>query len=97
MARDNTVDESKVKAEARFDGKWVLQTDTDLCAEDVALRYKDLLQVEDTFRKAKSLLETRPIYHKCDDTIRGHVFCSFLALVLMKDQKESSGKSGSGN
>jgi hypothetical protein len=30
----------------------------------------------------KSLLETRPIFHHCDDTIRGHVFCSFLALVL---------------
>jgi transposase len=30
-------------------------------------------------------VETRPIYHKCDETIRGHVFCSFLALVLLKE------------
>ncbi len=89
-----TVDESKVKAEARFDGKWVLQTDTDLSAEEVALRYKDLLQVEDTFRQTKSLLETRPIYHKCDDTIRGHIFCSFLALVLMKELQERLSKRG---
>lgn len=37
------------------------------------------------FRTAKTLLETRPIYHKCDDTIRGHVFCSFLALLLRKE------------
>ena len=37
------------------------------------------------FRSVKSVLETRPVYHKCDDTIRGHVFCSFLALVLMKE------------
>jgi hypothetical protein len=41
--------------------------------------------VEDTFRTAKSILETRPIYHKCDETIRGHVFCSFLALCLKRE------------
>ena len=79
------IDPSKVKADTRFDGKWVLQTDTDLAAEEVALRYKDLLMVEDAFRTMKSILETRPIFHKCDDTIRGHVFCSFLALVLQRE------------
>jgi hypothetical protein len=79
------IDETKVKRAARFDGKWVLRTDTDLPAAEVALRYKDLLMVEDAFRTAKSLLETRPIYHQRDDTIRGHVFCSFLALVLWKE------------
>lgn len=41
--------------------------------------------MEDAFRTAKSILETRPIFHKCDATIRGHVFCSFLALVLLKE------------
>jgi transposase len=40
------------------------------------------------FRSMKSLLETRPIYHKCDETIRGHVFCSFLALVLRKELQD---------
>lgn len=79
------IDEAKIKRDARFDGKWVLRTDTELPTEDVALRYKDLLLVEDAFRTAKSILETRPIFHKCDDTIRGHVFCSFLALVLLKE------------
>src|ERR1039457_6603854 len=44
--------------------------------------------VEDIFRSMKSLLETRPIYHKCDETIRGHVFCSFLALVLRKELQD---------
>jgi hypothetical protein len=38
--------------------------------------------VEQWFRACKSLLETRPIYHQRDETIRGHVFCSFLALLL---------------
>jgi len=79
------VDTEKVQKEARFDGKWVLRTNTDLATADVALKYKDLLLVESLFRSMKSILETRPIYHKCDDTIRGHVFCSFLALLLMKE------------
>lgn len=78
------IDEQKVKFEARFDGKWVLRTNTSLSTSEVALKYKELWQVEDIFRSMKSILETRPIYHKCDDTIRGHVFCSFLALVLRK-------------
>jgi transposase len=76
------VDEAQVQAEARYDGLWVLRTNTDLEAETVAHVYKNLWMVEDLFRTAKSILETRPIYHKCDETIRGHVFCSFLALVL---------------
>lgn len=80
------IDEEKLRWEARFDGKWVLQTDMDkMSAEDVALTYKQLWTVEEMFRTAKTLLETRPIYHKCDDTIRGHVFCSFLALLLRKE------------
>jgi transposase len=82
------VDEEKIKVEARFDGKWVLRTNTTLGAAEVALKYKQLWMVEDIFRSAKSLLETRPIYHKCDETIRGHVFCSFLALVLRKALQE---------
>jgi len=47
-----------------------------------ALAYKHLWMVEAIFRSMKSILETRPIYHREDETIRGHVFCSFLALVL---------------
>jgi Transposase DDE domain len=76
------VDEAKLAAEAKCDGTWVLRTNSDLPAAEVALQYKKLWQVEHWFRACKSLLETRPIYHRCDETIRGHVFCSFLALVL---------------
>jgi transposase len=83
------IDREKVAAEARYDGKWVLQTDLEeLPAEEVALKYKQLWMVEQMFRTAKSLLETRPIYHKRDETIRGHVFCSFLALMLRKELEE---------
>ena len=83
------IDREKIKQEARFDGKWVLRTSlADLPADEVALKYKQLLTVESLFRSTKSLLETRPIYHKCDETIRGHVFCSFLALTLMKELED---------
>jgi Transposase DDE domain len=83
--RHFAIDEKQVAAEERYDGLFVLRTDTDHDAETVAAVYKTLWMVEDTFRTAKSILETRPIYHKCDETIRGHVFCSFLALCLKRD------------
>jgi transposase len=76
------VDEAKIEEEARYDGTWVLRTNTELATADVALQFKRLWMVEQWFRSCKSLLETRPIYHHLDETIRGHVFCSFLALVL---------------
>ncbi len=88
------IDEAKIKAEARYDGKWVLRTNTDLSAAEVALKYKQLWMVEHVFRSTKSILQTRPIWHQSDATIRGHVFCSFLALVLRKeleDRLESAG------
>ena len=82
------INESKLREEARYDGKWVLRTDTDLSTAEVALKYKQLWMVEAVFRELKSILETRPIYHHCDETIRGHVFCSFLSLVLLKELKD---------
>ncbi|MGH8725616.1 MAG: IS1634 family transposase [Burkholderiales bacterium] len=78
------VDEAKLADEAMFDGIFVLRTNTTLDPLQAMLRYKDLWTVEQLFRSAKSLLETRPIFHQRDETIRGHVFCSFLALVLRK-------------
>jgi hypothetical protein len=83
-----TIDEEKIKDEARYDGKWVLQTNLADEPEMIALAYKELWMVETMFRTMKSILETRPIYHKCDETIRGHVFCSFLALLLKRALEE---------
>lgn len=80
-----TIDPKKVAAEARYDGKYVLRTNTALPAAEVAVQYKRLLRVEQFFRTTKSVLETRPIYHQWDSTITGHVFCSFLALVLLDE------------
>lgn len=79
------IDEAKVREEARYDGLWVLRTDTEFEPMVVALAYKHLWMVEDIFRTMKSVLETRPVYHRTDRCIRGHVFCSFLALVLRQE------------
>jgi hypothetical protein len=81
------IDEAKVAEDARYDGKWVLRTNTELDSAEVALQYKQLWTVEQWFRSCKSLLRTRPIFHKSDETIRGHVFCSFLALVLRQEMQ----------
>ena len=62
----------KVKYESRFDGKWVLTTNTDLPTEKIALKYKELWQVERVFRDVKTMLHTRPVYHQKDENIRGH-------------------------
>ena len=88
------IDEAKIQEEARYDGKWVLRTNTDLDPAEVALQYKRLWMVEAWFRSCKSLLQTRPIYHKRDETIRGHVFCSFLALVLRQELEDRLSRDG---
>ena len=63
----------------------MLRTNTRLAALQVILRYRNLLAVEDAFKTTKALLATRPIFHKTDAAIRGHVFISFLALLLRKE------------
>jgi len=89
-----SLNQEKVEEEKRFDGKWVLKTNTALTAEQVALKYKELWQVEQVFRDMKSVLDTRPIFHQRDETIKGHVFCSFLALVLIKQLYRRLEKAG---
>ena len=78
------IDDKRVADDARYDGLYVLRTNTNLSPVAAMLRYRELLKVEDIFRTTKSILDTRPIYHQKDAAIRGHVFCSFLALVLRK-------------
>ena len=63
----------------------MLRTNTRLTAQQVVLRYRNLLAVEQGFLAAKTLLATRPIFHRTDAAIRGHIFCTFLALVLRKE------------
>jgi hypothetical protein len=82
------IDIGKVAEEARYDGLFVLRTNARITPLQAVLRYRDLIQVEQLFRTAKALMRTRPIYHSSDAAIRGHVFCSFLALILRKELDE---------
>jgi len=77
-----SVAEEVLKEEARYDGKYVLRTNCSLSPEEVAEAYKSLWQVERTFRELKSGLDLRPIYHRTEKRVRGHVMVCFLALVL---------------
>ena len=79
------IDPGKLAEEARFDGITVLRTNAKVTPLQAVIRYRDLLQVEALFRAAKASFDTRPIFHQSDAAIRGHVFCSFLALALAKE------------
>lgn len=88
------IDPGKLAEEAKYDGIFVLRTNAQISPLQAVLRYRDLLQVEELFRTAKALMRTRPIYHSCDAAIRGHVFCSFLALILRKELQARCNKAG---
>src|SRR5208283_3245417 len=87
-------DPERVAEDARFDGLYVLRTNSKLPPLSIALAYRQLWKVEAIFRTAKSILETRPIYHQSDATIAGHLFCSFLALVVRKELDERLAAAG---
>jgi hypothetical protein len=79
------VSRAKVNADAHLDGKFMLSSsDDDLTAEEIALYYKQLIEVERCWRDQKHILDLRPIYHRKEDRIRAHVLLSFLALLLTR-------------
>ena len=94
------LDESKIASEAKYDGKYVLLTNTALSAKETALAYKALWQVERAFREIKSTFEIQPVYLSREDHVRGHVAICFLAFCLQtafrkatRDVKEIEGHS----
>ena len=74
----------KIRAEERLDGKFLLRSDDSLSADDIALGYKQLIEVERGWRTLKHTLDLRPVYHRKDDRIRAHVLLCFLALLLTR-------------
>jgi len=83
---------AKVKQEEKLDGKYLLSTsDQHLSAEDIALGYKQLLEVERSFRTLKGTLSLRPIYHAKDERIRSHVLLCWLALLLIRIAEVETG------
>ena len=87
------IDKAKVKQDEKLDGKYLLSTsDLHLSAEDIALGYKQLLEVERAFRTLKSTLCLRPVYHPRDDRIRSHVLICWLALLLVRIAEVETGQ-----
>ncbi len=67
------VDKAKIKAEANLDGKYLLRSsDPTLTPEDIAVGYKQLLEVERGWRDMKQILDLRPVYHRLEERIRAH-------------------------
>lgn len=88
------IDQAKVRAEARLDGKYLLRTsDFTLTPEQVALGYKQLLEVEEAWRTLKHTLSLRPVYHRLEDRIRAHVLLCWLALLLVRVAENATGSS----
>jgi len=85
-------DAKKVKAEENLDGKYLLRTsDPRLSAEDIALGYKQLLEVERGWRDMKQVIDLRPVYHRKEERIRAHVILCWLALLLARIAENACG------
>jgi hypothetical protein len=85
-------DAAKVKAEQNLDGKYLLRTsDPKLPAEDIALGYKQLLEVERGWRDMKQVIDLRPVYHRKEERIRAHVILCWLALLLARITETTCG------
>ncbi|TLQ38979.1 IS1634 family transposase [Streptomyces marianii] len=79
------IDTAKIKTEENLDGKYLLRcSDPDLSAEDIALGYKQLLEVERGWRDMKQIIDLRPVYHRLEERIRAHVVLCWLALLLIR-------------
>jgi hypothetical protein len=87
------IDKAKIKTEANLDGKYLLRcSDPHLSAEDIAVGYKQLLDVERGWRDMKQVLDLRPVYHRREDRIRAHVLLCWLALLLIRVAEEAAGE-----
>jgi hypothetical protein len=86
------IDQRAIKAEANLDGKYLLRSsDPHLSAEDIALGYKQLLQVERGWRDMKQVIDLRPVYHRKEERIRAHVLLCWLALLLTRTIETTCG------
>ena len=78
--------ESLIQRDQKLDQLYVLETtEKSLSPEEVQRSYKNLSVVERDFRVIKSTLDIRPVHHRKEKTVRGHVFVCFLALYLRKE------------
>ena len=86
------IDKTAIAKEAKLDGKWLLRTSDDtLTPTDLALAYKQLLEVERGWRDMKGSLGLRPVFHHREDRIRSHIQLCWLALLLIRVIENATG------
>ncbi|HVB43665.1 MAG TPA: hypothetical protein VNF47_13300 [Streptosporangiaceae bacterium] len=84
---------AKVKAEENLDGKYLLRTSgPHMTTEDIALGYKQLLEVERGWRDMKQVIDLRPVCHRREDRIRAHVILCWLARLLIRVAENTAGQ-----
>ena len=87
------VDRAAVAREAHLDGKYLVRSsDPDMTADEIAVGYKQLLQVERGWRDMKTTLDLRPVYHRKEDRIRAHIVLCWLALLLVRVAENQTGQ-----
>ncbi len=84
VLKDGTlrINRTKARQEARYDGKHVLRTNTELTGAEVTESYRSLKRIEQSFHSLKSLEEVAPVYHWTDERVRGHVAACVLGHWL---------------
>jgi hypothetical protein len=87
------IDKARIKAEENLDGKYLLRcSDPHMTTEDIALGYKQLLEVERGWKDMKQVIDLRPVYHRREDRIRAHVILCWLALLLIRVAENTAGQ-----
>ena len=78
------IDRSKIRQAAKYDGKWVIETNDDtIRLEDAASGYKGLMVIERCFRSLKKTqIKMTPMYHWVPRRIETHVRLCVLALLI---------------
>jgi hypothetical protein len=86
-------DDASIQAEASLDGIYVIRTNVSaetLGAEGVVQSYKDLSEVEKSFRIMKGFaLEVGPIRHQLERRVRAHIFLCMLARYVRWHMEEA--------
>lgn len=80
-----TIDYAKYDDDAKWDGLKGYLTNTELKKEEVIEQYKQLWNIEKTFRISKSDLRIRPIYHHLKRRIEAHICIAFTACKIYKE------------
>jgi transposase len=89
------IDRAQVREDEKYDGKYVILTsEKELSKDEIALIYKQLSRIEQSFRSLKSLHDLAPVFHYRDDRIMAHAFLCVLSHLLerlMEKKLEASG------